>query len=159
MTKLGKALRFGTTLTIALAISTQAWASRACRHEREHVALKAAAIQQRLMVAALTCHQTRLYNRFVISYRTDLRHSDTELKHYFAHRGGMSAYHAYKTKLANDASLASLHDSAYCAKASDMFGTASEYERRSLTEFVAAVVPGIDTHACHGTRVASSEED
>src|SRR6185437_9187615 len=46
-------------------------------------ALRAAAVQQRLMVAALTCHATDRYNQFVISYRKDLQASDLALQKFF----------------------------------------------------------------------------
>lgn len=141
------------------ALSADAAASEYCAQPGEAAALKTAAIQQRLMVAALTCRQTHLYNRFVIAYRRDLRRSDATLQHYFVRhhgrRAGTRAYHAYKTKLANAASLESLHDiRAYCGDARAVFHTALD-SRRSLAQLVAVVSPRADRATCRaGTRVA-----
>ena len=163
MATLKQILRIGTTLLVCSGLASPAWAGGACMRQREAMALKAAAIQQQLMVAALSCRQTQLYNHFVVAYRSDLRKSDADLRHYFERRDGrrgIAAYHAYKTKLANAASLDSLHNiTGYCAKARATFGTAAELERTSLTEFVAAIQPGSDMTSCHGTRVASRSQE
>ncbi len=102
-------------------------AAGACHRSASTTAMQTAAVQQQLMVAALSCHQSRLYNEFVVSRRAELQRSDAALRRYFEdRRGGMSAYHAYKTKLANAASLDSIHDiNGYCADARAVFRAAS----------------------------------
>ena len=138
MTKTKKMLT-STIAALALAgMSSQALAGHSCPRPREAAALKTAAIQQQLMVAALTCQQTHSYNRFVTAYRSDLQRSDAHLRHYFRHHGGMSAYHAYKTKLANRASLRSLHNPRrYCAESRSIFWEAFEHSHEPLIRLVA----------------------
>lgn len=131
------------TAMAALAILgpiSNAGAREVCPTPREATALKVAALQQKLMVAALTCGQVRSYNRFVLTYRGDLQQSDAALLAYFRHhnrRQGTAMYHAFKTRLANDASLRSAHDSrSYCAEANNAFRLALEHNRRPFAELV-----------------------
>jgi len=103
------------------------------------MALKTAAMQQELMVAALYCNDVGLYNRFVVSYQHELQDSDAALLSYFQHgHGGSSAYHSYKTGLANDSSLSGLHDmQAYCSAANSAFDAALNPDgQRSLASFI-----------------------
>ena len=99
-----------------------------CAHTNEMAAVKAAAIQQRLMVAALTCNATPRYNKFVVSYQKDLQASDRALENFFRRlhgKSGTEQYHAFKTRLANESSMASIHDfTGYCASAQQMFDEA-----------------------------------
>src|ERR1700744_2690794 len=97
-----------------------------CARPDEALALKTAAMQQELMVAALYCNDVGLYNRFVVSYQHDLQNSDAALLAFFVHgHGGATAYHAYKTNLANDFSLSGLHGmQSYCSAANAAFATA-----------------------------------
>jgi hypothetical protein len=94
------------------------------------MAMRVAALQQELMVAALTCHAAQPYNAFVISYQDELQASDSELKAHFtsARAGGIADYHAFKTRLANQDSIRSIRDSNYCYEADAAFRTA-EYSR------------------------------
>ncbi|MBV9692536.1 MAG: hypothetical protein JO261_02430, partial [Alphaproteobacteria bacterium] len=92
-----------------LAMTGQSLAA-SCARAPEALALKTAAMQQQLMVAALYCNDVGLYNRFVVSYQRELQESDAALLGFFQRgHGGSSAYHAYKTGLANDYSLSGLH--------------------------------------------------
>jgi len=110
---------------------------------REARALQAAAIQQQLMVAAFTCNDVSLYNRFVMSYQKELQASDEALKAYFVRLdgpgGGMAGYHAFKTRLANQSSINSIHDTGgYCATADAAYDAALNHGRASLAEFLSA---------------------
>lgn len=156
--------RQGMTAFVALLTLTgmtgNAWARSACLKPRAAHALQTAAVQQKLMVAALTCKQTSQYNRFVITYRTELRRSDAQLKRYFRHHGGEAGYHAYKTRLANAASLESLHGiRRYCTNASMVFHTALDNGKTSLTALVEKVARD-EVRMCEpkGTRVAERDE-
>lgn len=153
MTKTKKTLTTAIAALTLAGTSAQALAGSYCPRPRETIALRTAAIQQQLMVGALVCQQTHAYNRFVISYRSELQRSDAELRHYFTRtHGGMSAYHAYKTRLANTASLRSTRNGErYCAETRMMFDTALEYGREPLARLVAK----LPMHA--GTGVAGCD--
>src|SRR5512146_384430 len=89
------------------------FAAPECASVVDQAALKTAALQQELMVAALRCHDVNEYNQFVLSHQNELISSDNALKAYFQ-RGdklrGMATYNKYKTELANAASLQSSQD-------------------------------------------------
>ena len=63
-----------------------------CATPVDVAAFRSAAIQQQLMVAALTCNQLDQYNRYVVAYRSELQRSDNELKSYFIRQGSEAAY-------------------------------------------------------------------
>jgi hypothetical protein len=97
-----------------------------CVSGDDMTALRTAAMQQNLMVAALTCHDVGRYNRFVLAHQPELIDSDARLKQFFIHRGGEGGYHTYKTELANAASLRSIRESdSFCADAREQFEFAS----------------------------------
>ena len=114
-----KMLKTGVATLALFAMAGQSWAAGVCTPSRDAMALKTAALQQELMVAALYCNDVAPYNRFVTSYQHELQDSDATLLRYFTHgHGGASAYHAYKTGLANDFSLTGLHGTPALSKAS-----------------------------------------
>jgi hypothetical protein len=93
-------------------------AAEMCARAPDLIALQVAALQQRLMVAALTCDEADLYNKFVVAYRSELISSDDALKSFFERlsRNGDSQYHSFKTKMANLYSARSIGNSAqFCA--------------------------------------------
>ena len=96
-----------------------------CARPADMNALKTAAMQQRLMVAALSCGETQSYNQFVRTYQTELQNSDKNLQAYFRRvngKTGTADYHAYKTRLANASSMAVINDNvSYCANAKASF--------------------------------------
>ncbi len=120
-----------------------------CVNRDDLSALRTAAMQQELMVAALTCRDVGRYNRFVLSHQDELVDSDNRLKAFFIRRGGEARYHTFKTELANDASLRSIRETeSFCADASARFELA---ERPiSLAAFVAhePVALGAHYRAC-----------
>lgn len=99
-----------------------------CGSTVDRAALKTAALQQELMVAALRCHDINEYNQFVLGHRSELISSDDALKAYFQNddkQRGMATYNKYKTELANSASLESSRDlDAFCGAAADEFDIA-----------------------------------
>lgn len=133
-------LRAGAAGIAMVSMLQSAFADACIRHE-EMTALQVAAVQQELMVAALSCNAISLYNRFVMSYQRDLRTSDEALKAFFLHmnpKDGLADYHAFKTRLANRSSLRSAGDSeSYCANAYDAFDAALGSDPQSLEDFVA----------------------
>ena len=110
-----------------------------CANPAEAAALKTAVMQQELMVAALQCHETGAYNRFVIAYRPELQDSDAALKAFFVRRGGEhgeAGYDTFKTKAANLSALEQARDArAFCADAHALFQAALA-NRGSLMSFV-----------------------
>lgn len=156
--------RTGTAALAFLSMTEQALAGGFCANPLESTALKIAALQQELMVAALSCKETESYNRFVIAYREDLQRSDAVLEAYFMRgnpHGGTAAYNAYKTRLANDASLRSLHGiDAYCTDAHAVFDTALARHDRPLAGLVSdqpAVVAVSGTGCADGDRFARKQ--
>ncbi len=140
-------------------VSGSAWADD-CVNAQDASALKTADLQQELMVAALTCNDIALYNRFVISYRSQLQQSDRSLESYFQRvhaQTGEADYHAYKTRLANQSSLDSLHDPQYCAKANTAFDEALENDRTLLSDVVAhrAIPDGMGLAICQESQAAT----
>jgi hypothetical protein len=124
--------------TIALlALANPAWC--ACATQADAAALKTAVMQQELMVAALQCHETAAYNRFVMSYRTELQASDAALKNFFIKRGGEhgeAGYDTFKTKAANLSGLEQARDAgAFCADAHALFAAAAK-NQQPLAVFV-----------------------
>ncbi len=127
----------------ALGVSGTATAGQKCARPTEVTAIQVAAIQQELMVAALTCHDVTNFNAFQTGYAKELRRSDRRLRHMF-HRlfgsRGDSQYHAFKTRLANNSSIRSIHDNAaYCKEAQLVFAAALTPQKPTLADFVSGV--------------------
>ncbi len=120
------------------------WANAAqaasCANPIEMSAVRTAAVQQRLMVAALTCHAIAQYNRFVTAYQAELQQSDRQLQDFFRRlygQSGTSNYHSFKTRLANTSSMDSIKEGlGYCADAQATFDSALSDGRKSLTDFL-----------------------
>jgi hypothetical protein len=133
-------------LAACLAVGGEALARGGrCAAPEEVSAIQAAAIQQELMVAALTCNEVTRFNAFQTGFGPELRVSDGRLEHLFRRldgaRRGEAEYHAFKTKLANDASIRSIHDNpAYCQEAASMFMAALVPQKPALVTF-AVVTP------------------
>lgn len=130
-----------------------------CASAGEMAALKTAALQQELMVAAFSCHAIQQYNHFVLSHRAELIDSDARLKAYFVHaRGSEASYHTYKTELANASSLRSIRDTdAFCSGAEDDFDLTGDapsldavldsHDWRGTGSFLACAAPVLQTAA------------
>lgn len=150
MTRLSSAVAAKTLAALLLAGS--AWAGGSCKQPQDIAAIQTAALQQNLMVAALTCHGTNSYNQFVTSHRPELIELDRALMNYFMHRNagsGEEDYHAYKTWLANTASLRSLHDPQFCNTAYAEFDAALDVAKPLPQVFSEAPVPtGVDMTVC-----------
>ena len=132
----GKATVAG--LSLSLTAGT-AWAADVCARAPDLVALQVAALQQQLMVAALTCDDVSLYNSFVTAYQKDLVASDEALQAFFDRFGseeGTPAYHSFKTKMANLYSARSASDKKrFCTSVRATFGPALKTEKMNLASF------------------------
>jgi len=132
-------------LTVGLlATSALAGPASKCAKADELSAIQAASIQQQLMVAALTCNEITNFNAFQTSFGPELRSSDAKLEHMFKRLfgggRGEEEYHAFKTRLANDSEIRSIHDNqTYCHAASMVFAAALAAEKPALTDFVAGI--------------------
>ncbi|HEY2071097.1 MAG TPA: hypothetical protein VGG48_16185 [Rhizomicrobium sp.] len=129
---------------VMLASSALAKAAPKCATADEVSAIQAAAIQQQLMVAALTCDQITNFNQFQVGFGPELRASDARLermfKRMFGAGTGEAQYHAFKTRLANDSSINSIHDNTtYCHTASTVFEAALAPAKPRLADFVAGI--------------------
>jgi len=138
-----KFVKLGATALMLTCMAGNVWAATAagCARPEDMSALKAAAVQQRLMVAALSCDAIQLYNSFVTSYQKELQASDRTLQNFFRRlngRTGEADYHAFKTRLANSSSIQSIGDvQGYCANAEATFADALNARNKSLRIFLA----------------------
>jgi hypothetical protein len=115
-----------------------------CAKPVEVTAIQAAAIQQELMVAALTCNEITNFNAFQTGYSSELRASDAILekmfKRLFGPSRGEAEYHAFKTRLANNSSMRSIqHNPDYCREASQVFAAALGPQKPTLANFVSGI--------------------
>ena len=130
-------------VVVSIGIGPAAWARqmpRTCARPSEELSVKVAAVQQRLMVAALTCNDIADFNRFQRGYLQRLRQSDLRLQMFFRRiygARGETRYYSFKTRLANDDSMLSIHNNpAYCEAANQAFAAMRAQNRTSLSEFV-----------------------
>jgi hypothetical protein len=127
-------------MLVCMAGNVSAATATGCARPDEFSAVKTAAMQQRLMVAALSCDAIQLYNKFVTSYQKELQASDRTLENFFRRlngRSGTEDFHAFKTKLANASSMQSIGDiTTYCASAKETFAVALDGKQTTLRNFV-----------------------
>jgi hypothetical protein len=129
-----------------MSFATDAEAGRysRCAQPTEVAAIQTASIQQELMVAALTCDLVAKFNSFQTSFGAELRVADRTLLRMFQRLYGSSRgqaeYHAFKTRLANNSEMRSIHGNHdFCAAAGLVFGAALAPVKPSLSDFVAGV--------------------
>jgi len=117
--------------------------STKCAAPAEVTAIAATSIQQELMVAALTCNQIANFNAFQTNFGPELRASDHTLMHMFQRLyggRGESEYHAFKTRLANNSEMRSIHGNQdFCTAAGLVFGAALAATKPTLSDFVSGV--------------------
>lgn len=133
-----------------------------CAKADEVTAIQVAAVQQELMVAALTCNEVTNFNAFQTGYGPELRASDATLhkmfKRIFGPRQGEAQFHAFKTRLANDSSIRSINDNqGYCHETAAVFASALAPAKPTLAVFVSGVTVQQDSpvNSCD-IRVASA---
>jgi hypothetical protein len=135
-----KGIRTGVIGLALSSIVANATAAEVCASAQDLTAMQVAAVQQKLMVAALSCNDSALYNDFVAAYQPDLVASDQALQAFFLRLNaetGAADYDTFKTKLANTYSLRSGGNvRLYCGTARTTFKTALAANRPSLKSFV-----------------------
>jgi hypothetical protein len=145
MVGMGSRMGVGAIAFAVLATSSTAMAgSTKCARADEVTAIQAATIQQELMVAALTCNEISRFNAFQTGYSKELRSSDSALQRMFQRlygpRQGQSEYHSFKTRLANNSSIRSIHSNPdFCREASQVFAAALGQDRPTLAGFVSGI--------------------
>src|ERR1700677_3236758 len=136
MVGMGQTKKLGAMALAMVTDASGALAAPKCATSDEVTAIQSAVIQQQLMVAALTCNQIEHFNAFQTSYAKELRRSDASLQHMFRrlYAGhGDAEYHAFKTRLANDSSIRSIHDNqGYCHDAGMVFDAALISDKPTL---------------------------
>jgi hypothetical protein len=123
-------------------VAGNAYGASSCAGPQDELAMKTSSMQQALMVAALSCGDVALYNRFVLSHQVELQQADASLMAFFVREnaeGGQEDYHAFKTKAANVSSLESARNRAgYCANAERLFAAALDPAGANLAWFVSS---------------------
>ena len=114
-----------------------------CATAAEVTAIAATSIQQELMVAALTCNQIANFNAFQTNFSAELRSSDRALMRMFMRLyggRGTAEYHGFKTRLANNSEIRSIHaNSDFCTAAGNVFSAALAPVKPALRDVVSAV--------------------
>lgn len=114
---------FCATLLLFGTIPVQAAGHPQCARPEEVAVMDISALQQELMVAALSCGGTARseFNDFQLSWKTTLQNSDQKMQTAFQEilgKDGEKAYHTFKTRLATNAELQRISNvPAYCATA------------------------------------------
>lgn len=112
---------------------------------REQAALDVRYLQTELMVAALSCgrpdfHQH--YNVFVAKFGKSLKQHANVMKSYFSRQygaQGIKQLDTYVTRLANEASLRSMQQTAFCEESNSVFQRITALEPTSLDSFSASI--------------------
>ena len=145
-----KFLMGGCALALSVAFTGNADARNAaakCAGPADVTAMQVAAIQQNLMVSALTCGDLARtnFNAFQTNFGPDLRKSDKALLAMFRRilgRGGDAAYNLFKTDLASKAELRRIHGHAeFCSAADQIASMALAPEKPKLADFVVGAPP------------------
>lgn len=112
---------------------------------REQAALDVRYLQTELMVAALSCGRPEYhnhYNAFVAKFGNSLKRHSNVMKTYFTREYGAQAnkqMDTYVTRLANEASLRSMQQVAFCKDSGSLFERVTALDAPSLEGFSAAI--------------------
>lgn len=122
----------------ALVCAAPVSAAPVCASSSEIATLDARALQTELMVAALTCKQSKQYNAFVTARKKELASNATDLRGYFQRLHGSkseSRLNAFITSLANQVSRRSMGRPLpqYCAETAALFNAVSDPKKPLAT--------------------------
>jgi len=112
-----------------------------CIKRAEVEPLKVRLFQTELMVAALTCKRRGDYNLVMAKFGRELASRGRSLKVIFKRLygpGAEPALNRFLTRLANEASLRSLHTADYCNGAGALFAKTLELKPHMLAGFVSS---------------------
>jgi hypothetical protein len=125
-----------------------------CAQPSEITAIQVTAVQQQLMVAALSCDPAGIpdtdkqfvskFNQFQTAYGPELRQSDANMlkmfKRVYGPRKGDDEYNAFKTRAASHSEMRRIHGFGDFCKAADLvFAAALTPSKPTLADFVSAV--------------------
>lgn len=125
-----------------------------CAQPTEITAIQVTAVQQQLMVSALSCDPAGVadtekqfvskFNQFQIAYGPELRSSDAALlkmfKRVYGARKGDDEYNAFKTRAASHSEMKRIHGFQDFCKAADLvFAAALAPAKPTLADFVSGV--------------------
>lgn len=125
-----------------------------CEKPQDAMAIRTAALQQEMVVAAFLCNDVAAYNNFVLSHQIALQQSDAVLMAFFQSanaRTGFDDYNLYKTELANAASLRSATDRRFCGRVNANFRAALG---RPLDQLLTALPYPADTGSLRCPQIA-----
>ena len=147
--------RSRTAATLAvLALLLAAQDAAACAKPEDLPPLRTRALQTELMVSALSCGESKSYNRFVTAFRPELQQQGKARQAYFKREHGGRAQaetDKFVTQLANLVSQrSSKNKAAFCSGSKKLFGELLALKKPAeLKTFVAAqptpVLPGVTT--------------
>lgn len=103
-------------------------------------ALEARLFQTELMVAALTCKRRQGYDKIITKFGDELVERGRALKRTFKRLHGADAekrLNKFVTRMANEASMRSLHKAKYCDTAVVLFDQTLALQPGKLTSFAA----------------------
>lgn len=121
------------------ALATPAIAQQ-CIPASQQASFNAYALQNYLMVMAITCDRQDDYNRFVTQHRALLGAVERDLRNHFARAGGARAHDLFKTNAANGNSQANLRQgNLFCANTAQAFPTVMPMTtRQQMSEYAVA---------------------
>jgi hypothetical protein len=129
-----------------------------CARPQDAMAVRVAALQQEMMVAAYMCHDVAAYNRFVIAHRSELQESDKALMDFFLQQNaptGVGDYNLFKTELANVSSFRSVSDPLFCWRIDANFKVALG-RKESLAQLLSELPYPVETGSVSCMPYASS---
>jgi len=152
---MSKTLRLaGAFLAIAGMTATTAAEAASCASARDVQAIQVAAVYQELTAAALTCGPAAVanYNRFVVTFRAELRRSDNTLLAMFKRTHGSARgareYDSFKTRAIANAERRRIKPGAhegFCNTVQVVFDAALAPDKPLLEDFVS----GVPVHEKH----------
>jgi hypothetical protein len=109
---------------VALAALATPAIAQQCIPASQQASFSAYALQNYLMVMAITCDRQDDYNRFVTQHRALLGGVERDLRNHFSRHGGARAHDLFKTNAANGNSQANLRQgNLFCGNTGQAFPT------------------------------------
>lgn len=154
----GRAAALGVAL-IGLTFGAVPSAQAACSKSQDAKTMAVRELQSHLMVAGLSCGQSSEYNQFVNRFSGDLKQNGSSLTSYFSRQyggGGKNQLNSYITRLANDASRASMGDrQGFCQEANTVFQALQGTSPGQLASYASESAPfKISAGSCSTTTTA-----